>query len=134
MKFIIFVYITCKILSADIYTIQLMSYSNDSSLSFSFMKKIQNTGLQYYIFKEDSYKKIVLGKFGSRDVANYVSKTLNLFPDDRFVRIYPQKQSKTECQKESCNSIKNHTDRRVCEIKESLAYLRNSGYYHFSSY
>jgi len=98
------------------------------------MKKIQNTELGYHIFREDGYKKIVLGEFGSREVAVYVSKTLKSLPDDRFVRIYSRKQDKTECQKELCSSLKKYTDRRKCEIEESLDYLRNSGYYHFSSY
>ena len=35
--------------------------------------------------------------------------------------------------KEDCSHIKLHTQKRSCEIKEALEYLKNSGYYHFSA-
>jgi hypothetical protein len=150
MRLFIFIFFTCKaLLIGDEYTIQLMSYKHESSLTPYFMKIVQKTTLKSKIIKEDGYNKIIIGKFKSKTEAIKVCKSLKCIPPDSFVRKYPIKKIKpvskskrvikkvrvfksTPCsKKKQCNLIQQYKPRRECEIKEALDYLRDSGYYHF---
>jgi len=143
MKFFIFIFLTCKALLADDYTIQLMSYKHESSLTANFMKMANRTGLEFRSFNEDNYKKVCIGSFTTKAEAQRVCKTLKCIPDDVFVRKYPTKVlipvSKIKklslpievLEKKECSSYSEYRLVRACEIEEALDYLRNSGYYHF---
>ena len=151
MRLFIFIFLTCKVLLfADGYSIQLMSYRYDSSLTPYFMSIVKRTNLEYRIVEEDGYKKILLGSFGTRHKADVIYKSLHCIPEDSFVRKLHVKNNmlatvnnknrkknkstkRVECtEKEQCRAIKQYDLRRKCEIKEALEYLRNSGYYHFA--
>jgi hypothetical protein len=144
MKLLIFLFLTCKALLADDYTIQLMSYKYESSLTPSFMKMVNRTGLEFRSFNEDNYKKVCIGRFTTKLEAQRVCKTLKCIPDDVFVRKYPTKvvmpSSKLKevsspiqvREKRECSSYTEYRLVRACQIGEALYYLRNSGYYHFN--
>jgi len=136
---------------AEEYTIQLMSYKDDSSLTPYFMKMVKKTALPSQIIEEDGLKKIVVGSFPSKAEAKRVCKTLKCIPDDVFVRILPQKKAEEKvktkedntsqkaevtCPKcptmQPCGAYKEFSTRRACEIENALKYLRDSGYYRFS--
>lgn len=152
MRLIIFIFFTCKALLAEEYTIQLMSYKLESSLTPYFMNIVKKTGLESRIFSEDGLQKITIGSFSTKSEAIRERKRLKCLPDDVFIRRYPKKDIKPvvenekisvskvqelACPKcplsEPCKSLKTKNSRRSCEIRESLDYLRNSGYYRFSS-
>jgi hypothetical protein len=136
---------------AEDYTIQLISYKNDSSLTPYFLKMVNKTGLPSQIFEEDGLKKIAIGIFDSKAEAQRVCKTLKCIPHDVFVRLLPQKETEEKVQinennvskkpefkcpecptMEPCSAFKDHSTQRACEIENALDYLRNSGYYRFS--
>ncbi|MEA3523714.1 MAG: hypothetical protein U9R50_12175 [Campylobacterota bacterium] len=147
MKFLIILFLTCKVLLADDYTIQLMSYKHESSLTPYFMKIVKATALEPRIFSEGGYKKITIGSFKTRSEAIRISKTLKCLPLDIFVRKYQLKAiakeiDVAEIQKSkemdyftqvSCNASQTYKMRRSYEIKEALDYFRNSAYYRFSA-
>jgi hypothetical protein len=152
MRLLLFIFLTCKALMAEDYTIQLMSYKNDSSLTPYFLKMVKKTGLPSQLFEEDGLKKIAVGVFHSKAEAQRVCKTLKCIPHDVFVRVLPQKKveekvqvsenntsekSDVVCPKcptmEPCSAFKDHSTQRACEIGNALDYLRNSGYYRFSA-
>lgn len=151
MRVLLFIFLTCKALMAEDYTIQLMSYKDDSSLTPYFMKMVKKTALPSQIFEEDGLKKIVVGNFPSKAEAQRVCQTLKCIPDDVFVRALPQNKAEEKveakenntstkaeitCPKcptmQPCSAFKDLSTRRACEIKNALDYLRDSGYYHFS--
>ena len=139
MKFFFFIFFISKVLLASNYTIQLMSYKHESSLTPSFMKMAKKTGLNFRSFHENNYKKVSVGSFTTKAEAQRICKTLKYIPDDVFVRRYPTKAPKIKKllsltqvpEKKDCNSYTEYRLMRACEIEEALHYLRNSGYYHF---
>ncbi len=139
MKFFFFIFFISKVLLASNYTIQLMSYKHESSLTPNFMKMVNRTGLEFRSFDEGKYKKVCIGSFTTKAEAQRICKTLKYIPDDVFVRRYPAKVPKIKKlpsvmqvpEKKDCNSYTEYRLMRACEIEEALHYLRNSGYYHF---
>ncbi len=154
MQKIVLFFITCSVLlAAPYYTIQLMSYKKEDALPSDLKQKVQRSGLEYRIFEENGYNKLVLGRFKTRAEALHVKRILKCVPMDAFVRIWPETHENEHIALKLHETIDDTNsslqEKQVCapcvvvedpkalhraQMEQAIEYFKNSGYYRFDKH
>ncbi len=144
-----FLVLTCKVLFAASYAIQVLSYRDASSLTPAFMKMIERSGLTHQKFYENGYNKIVIGSFKTETDAIRAFGQLSCLPNDAFIRKLPEVEvPKVESVADDkvtqpktlscpacapCQVVCDPKEAHKMEIAKAIEYYKNSSFYRFSN-